>query len=222
MTCEEASKNGQIECLKYAHTHGCPWDEMTCEVSAGNGHLDCLQYAVENGCPWNKWTCELAAYNGHLNCLEYAHTHGCPWDESICAYSAMKGKLDCLIYAHIHGCPWDEKTCEYAIKYGHLDCFKYAVENECHWNKEECLKIAIKNNKTSIVNYIKNLEKKDENEIFNNEAISLNCESCKVNKKCVIYEPCNHLLSCWSCAVKTKNCISCNKEIFYFFKIFFP
>jgi hypothetical protein len=50
----------------------------------------------------------------------------------------------------------------------------------------------------------------------------LNCESCKVNKKCVIYEPCNHLVSCWSCAVKTEECSSCNKKISYFFKIFFP
>jgi hypothetical protein len=49
----------------------------------------------------------------------------------------------------------------------------------------------------------------------------LNCESCKVNKKCVIYEPCNHLVSCWSCAVKTEECSICNKKISYFFKIFF-
>jgi hypothetical protein len=49
----------------------------------------------------------------------------------------------------------------------------------------------------------------------------LNCESCKVNKKCVIYEPCNHLLSCWSCAVKTEECSNCNKKISNFFKIFF-
>ena len=25
--CEEAAANGQLECLKYAHEHGCPWDE---------------------------------------------------------------------------------------------------------------------------------------------------------------------------------------------------
>jgi hypothetical protein len=87
--------------------------------------------------------------------------------------------------------------------------------------KKKCLSEAFENNKTSIVNYIKNLEKKDENEIFNNEAISLNCENCKVNKKCVIYEPCNHLLSCWSCAVKNEECSNCNKKIFSLLKIFF-
>ena len=25
--CEEAAENGHLECLKYAHEHGCPWDE---------------------------------------------------------------------------------------------------------------------------------------------------------------------------------------------------
>jgi hypothetical protein len=49
----------------------------------------------------------------------------------------------------------------------------------------------------------------------------LNCESCKVNKKCVVYEPCNHLLSCWSCAVKTKECSKCNVKISNLLKIFF-
>jgi hypothetical protein len=95
---------------------------------------------------------------------------------------------------------------------GNLECFKYAVENDCPWNEQECLKI--KENKTSIVNYIKNL-----NKIF--PVISLNCESCKVNKKCVIYEPCNHLVCCWSCAVKTENCSKCNIKISNFLKIFF-
>jgi hypothetical protein len=49
----------------------------------------------------------------------------------------------------------------------------------------------------------------------------LNCENCKVNKKCVVYKPCNHLLSCWSCAVKTENCSNCKKKISGLLKIFF-
>ena len=24
--------DGHLECLKYAHEHGCPWDEVTCEM----------------------------------------------------------------------------------------------------------------------------------------------------------------------------------------------
>ena len=39
-----------LECLKYAHEKGCPWDEETCSKAAYNGHLD----AHENGCPWDE------------------------------------------------------------------------------------------------------------------------------------------------------------------------
>ena len=77
-TCFYAASNGHLECLKYAHEHGCPWDEKTCMDAADGGHLDCLKYAHENGCPWNTSTCSFAAKNGHLECLKYACAHGCP------------------------------------------------------------------------------------------------------------------------------------------------
>jgi hypothetical protein len=73
----DAAKNGHLECLVYAHTNGCPWDELTCAKAAENGHLECLVYAHENGCPWDKWTCTYAADNGHLECLMYAEENGC-------------------------------------------------------------------------------------------------------------------------------------------------
>ena len=33
--------------------NGCPWSEETCFEAALNGHLECLKYAHENGCPWD-------------------------------------------------------------------------------------------------------------------------------------------------------------------------
>ena len=50
-TCANAAENGHLECLKYAHEHGCPWDEWTCESAAEKGHLECLKYACAHGCP---------------------------------------------------------------------------------------------------------------------------------------------------------------------------
>ena len=41
-----AAQNGHLECLKYAHENGCPWDEEeTCRYAAFNGHLECLKSA---------------------------------------------------------------------------------------------------------------------------------------------------------------------------------
>jgi len=84
---QDAARKGHLECLVYAYTNGCPWDERTCELAARNGHLDCLEYAHTNGCKWDAWTCMLAAENGHLKCLQYAHDNGCPRDEYTCAYA---------------------------------------------------------------------------------------------------------------------------------------
>ena len=82
-----AALNGQLECLKYAREHGCPWDEYTCTLPP-NGHLECLKYAREHGCPWNEEDVRVCRQNGHLECLKYAHEHGCPWDEETCEYAA--------------------------------------------------------------------------------------------------------------------------------------
>ena len=82
--CQTAAKNGDLESLKHAHEHGCPWDENTCWSAATNGHLECLEYAHERGCPWDVWTCRDAAENGHWSCFIYVSFHGCRrrmWDD---------------------------------------------------------------------------------------------------------------------------------------------
>ena len=77
-TCYYATQNGHLECLKYAHENGCPWDKSICLEASRYGHLECLKYAHENGCPWNEFTCSNASRNGHLECLKYAYNNDCP------------------------------------------------------------------------------------------------------------------------------------------------
>ena len=52
-SCTAAARGGHLECLKYLHENGCPWDEETCGRAAAFGHLECLKYLYENGCPWD-------------------------------------------------------------------------------------------------------------------------------------------------------------------------
>ena len=43
--CEEAASNGQLECLKYLHEHGCPWDKDECiDAALAYGNTACLTY----------------------------------------------------------------------------------------------------------------------------------------------------------------------------------
>lgn len=76
--CRRASARGHLECLRFAHQHGCPWDWWTPALASGNGHLDCLAYAHRERCPWNWVTCSWASARGHRECLRYALEHGVP------------------------------------------------------------------------------------------------------------------------------------------------
>ena len=71
-------KRQHLECLKYLHERGCPWNEETCQNAAEKGHLECLKYAHEHGCRWDELTCGAAAYVNEIECLRYAQDHGAP------------------------------------------------------------------------------------------------------------------------------------------------
>jgi hypothetical protein len=88
--CRKAAANGHLECLKYAHEHGCHWNSTVCIAATKNGHLECLRYAHENGCPWSKklrWGMldqRILVSREQINCLEYARNNGCSsaWNSS--------------------------------------------------------------------------------------------------------------------------------------------
>jgi len=96
---------GHIECLKYAHKHWCPWNEVTYKYAAISGQMKCLKYVHKNKCPWDEKTCSYVASNGHIDCLKYVHENGCPWGEGDCV---EMGSLECLKYVHENGCPRDK------------------------------------------------------------------------------------------------------------------
>ena len=72
--CEQMTRNGNVELVKFLRGRGCPWDEMTCWRAAEYGHLECLKYARENGCPWDRSTCRDAAKGGDLECLSFVRS----------------------------------------------------------------------------------------------------------------------------------------------------
>ena len=75
--CLRSAQRGHLECLRYAHEKGCPWDKDICTEASSNGHLECLRYAHEHGCSWDEWTCYYAS-EGHVECFRYALENGCP------------------------------------------------------------------------------------------------------------------------------------------------
>jgi len=149
--CVVAVTHGYLDCLVYAHEHGCDLslvcdeddcdpDEYAdlCEVAARHGHLDCLQYVHEHGCELaSPAVCSAAAEHGHLDCLRYAREHGCPWDRQTCTSAVFGGHLDCLQYAHGHGCRWYRDVSVIAARRGHGACLRYIREQgDCQWARQ--------------------------------------------------------------------------------------
>ena len=87
-----------------------PWDESTCSEAAGAGELECLRFAREHGCPWNSYTCgkavEAMPYpeeevddgqgggGGALACLRWVRAHGCPWTLGTLLEARDKGYVE--------------------------------------------------------------------------------------------------------------------------------
>ena len=78
---------------------------------ARHGNLQVLRRAQEHGCPWGESTC--AAPLRAVTVLRWAREQGCPWDESIddfdfdfdcCALAARGGHLEVLMWLREHGC----------------------------------------------------------------------------------------------------------------------
>jgi hypothetical protein len=60
--CVYAVSWGHLDCLKYAHENGAPWDERICAQASKNGHIDCLRYAFIRGAPWNTKPDEMSIH----------------------------------------------------------------------------------------------------------------------------------------------------------------
>jgi hypothetical protein len=131
-----------INCLKYVHENGCPWDEYTCAAAID---VNCLEYAHTNGCPWNTTTTDIFAASGEFTCLQYAHENGCPLSNEVIEFAIMNignnddASFECFKYVHTYGGGvWTEVTSELAARNGKLNCLKYLHENGCPWDESTC------------------------------------------------------------------------------------
>jgi len=172
--CCQASKFNQLDCLKFAHENGCPWDVRVYEFAAEQGHLRCMEYADQEQLPWHSSVCAIAARSGQLECLQFAHSHGCPWDSSCVINAAEFGHSECVRFLLDHGCAYDEKACFLAARNGHVSvldilqfdygrpwsvqtshhaaecpdsaCLHNLILHNCPWDKETLVRAALSGN----------------------------------------------------------------------------
>ena len=130
-----AAAYGHVDCLKQAHSDGCPMDFSTTLMATKYGNLQCLQYARSHGCPWDvKAILMLAASKGYLELLNYvletASIHP-NWSSKVTEYAARSGDVECLKIAHLRGCKWSSMVTYAAAENGHMECLRYAAEKGC-------------------------------------------------------------------------------------------
>ena len=137
-TCEKIATGGNLEVLRWAREHGCPWGVDTCAGAAGGGHLEVLQWAREHGCRWDVMTCACAAESGQMEVLRWAREHDCPWDDETNLLAAFEGQLEVLVWAEERGCPWAEGVCTVAAQGGQLEVLKWLWKQDRPWDEMTC------------------------------------------------------------------------------------
>lgn len=92
-----ASWHRNFHVIKCAIKNGSPWfTHVPAMRIAFSGNLEFLKWARKHGCPWNATTCAYAASGGHLELLAWARENGCPWDEKTCQFSCSPWPLACV------------------------------------------------------------------------------------------------------------------------------
>lgn len=77
--CVKAAELGHLQSLIYLREVAkVEWDEDTTYIAARRGKVNCLAYAHEHGCPWSSKVFYAAEQSGVEECVAYVVRHGCP------------------------------------------------------------------------------------------------------------------------------------------------
>lgn len=118
-----------VYCLDRLHHKGVPWDFATA-ATAAQYSIECLTYAHEHGCPWNKNVTSAAAYAGKLALMIYAHENGCPWDTDTLCWAIWGGNMCCWSYAVTNACPWSTTALECAAAAEDDEVLQFVIDSK--------------------------------------------------------------------------------------------
>jgi len=155
--CFQVAKTNKLELLKWAREEKkCEWGEETITAATRQGNLEMVKYCVANECPIDVYACACAAFHGHLEVLKYLREEAkAPWDWETAFFAAKNGHLHILEYlVERKYDQYSTRVCWEAAGNGHLDCLKYLHETaKAPWNSE-AVRDAHKNNQPECVQYL--------------------------------------------------------------------
>ena len=69
---DSLARSGNIRAVQWAHKNGCPWGHSTCNVAVHYGQLEVLKWLHSHqGCPLDERAYAAAARRGHLEMLQW-------------------------------------------------------------------------------------------------------------------------------------------------------
>jgi hypothetical protein len=162
--CYYASCGGHLDCLKFLHETGCPWDGGVILLAIRHDRIDCLRYILEEGYfgmvnfldpslhefPYFvvsdpvTYLCDVATSFGKLDCLKWLHeSWGCKFGSGTMAIAVAKHQLECIVYLHEKGCEW----CRTDVYTGIYNCYRTMYNDDKDEQKKylECVMYLIEN-----------------------------------------------------------------------------
>ena len=113
--CAQAAQGGNLECLKYAHEHGFPFDDRVVITAIVYRNFECLKYAHENGAPMPRYIVDQAFYMFmqpyNKKIVKYLHEQTNIVSIRISYYMASFDNLEGLQYIYNIGIPFSRDTC---------------------------------------------------------------------------------------------------------------
>lgn len=121
--------SGNVGCLRVLLGRGLFDPTNACNIAVDARSLECLKFAHENGSPWDMFTCTRAVYADTVKCLKFAHENGCQWDARVLMARAISSNsVDCLEYVYENRenlAVSPEILLKFAVQYDAKECFYY-------------------------------------------------------------------------------------------------
>jgi len=128
----QAAKGGNLNCLKYAHQHGCVITGEAFKACIYHSNIPCLEYAhLHSEGLLRDTACDMAASTNQLESLEFLHAHGYPCTKDTYITAAEMGFYEIVQFLHQKGVPWDKTTSRAACRGGNMGVITYLIAYGC-------------------------------------------------------------------------------------------
>ena len=173
-------KDGNKECLEYAHENGSQITQNTFSFAIENNLYECIKYLVENMCDVNFFTGMSAVKYCDLDSVKYLFKNDIIiLDEYTCCFAIQNKKISVIKYLIEKGCPWvGIDIMKEIIKYDKLVFLKYFIKKYSLSISKSDFEYIIKNDSIKCLSYVHKFKALFDS-YYNNDMYNLSYGRCR-------------------------------------------